>query len=139
MSVFVCVAIVYILCCAQVQSFQIHTTMTTRCRISLSSSITDQTDTNTDSNMATQLKDDLIALAASTNRGVSLYQMQDTLTYPFHFYHITLLTNIYSSLLLEVKGTKQRLLLITYQSILQHPSQPLHTTKMEKISIPLLH
>jgi len=72
---------------AQVQSFQIYdTTMTTRRRKSLSSSITDQTDTNTDSNMATQLKDDLIALAASTNRGVSTYQMQDTLTYPFHFY-----------------------------------------------------
>ena len=76
MSVLAYVALVSILCCTQVQSFQIHdTTMTTRRRISLSSSITDQTDTNTDSNMAVQLKDDLIALAASTNRGVSLYQM----------------------------------------------------------------
>ena len=89
MSVFAYVALVYILCCAQVQSFQIHTTMTTGKRISLSSSIADQTDTNIDSNMvATQLKDDLIALAASTNRGVSTYQMQDTPAYPFHFYHI---------------------------------------------------
>lgn len=94
--VFAYAALVYILCCAQVQSFQIHTTMTTRCRISLSSSITDQTDTNTDSNMAAQLKDDLVALAASTNRGVSIYQMQDTPTYPFHFYHIIniMLTNL---------------------------------------------
>ena len=87
-SVFVYAALLVSVFSAQVQCFQIHhyTTMTTRHRVSLSSSIADQTDTNTDSNMAAQLKDDLIALAASTNRGVSLHQMQDTLTYPFHFY-----------------------------------------------------
>ena len=94
--------------------------------------------------MAAQLKDDLIALAASTNRGVSTYQMQDTLTYPFHFYHIItniiMLTNLFSSLHLEVNGIKQRLLLITYQSIHQHLSQLLHTTKMGELRrIPLQH
>ena len=87
MSVFVYVALVSVFS-AQVLSFQIHTTMTTRRRISLLSSVTDQTESNIDSNMADQLKDDLVALAASTNRGVSIYQMQDTLKYPFHFYHI---------------------------------------------------
>ena len=74
MSVFAYVTFLVYVFSSQVQSFQIHgTTMTTRRRVSLSSSITDQTDTNTDSNMAVQLKDDLIALAASTNRGVSTY------------------------------------------------------------------
>ena len=48
-----------------------------------------------------------------------------------------MLTNLYSSLHLEVNGTKQRVLLITYQSILQHLSQPLHTTKMEELRIPI--
>jgi len=71
MSVFAYVALLVSVFSVQVQSFQIHTTMTIRSRISLSSSATDQTETNIDS-MADQLKDDLVALAASTNRGVSI-------------------------------------------------------------------